>query len=327
MATTIALVVTLFLALLVNGGSADLTSTFYASTCSNASAIVKSTIQGAMASDSRIVASLIRLHFHDCFVQGCDGSLLLDSTDSIESEKDAVPNKDSVRGFSVVDDIKSALEAACPGVVSCADILALAAEASSSLAGGPSYTVLLGRRDSLTASQSGANTLLPSPFDTLDTLKTKFSNVNLDSTDLVALSGAHTIGKSQCKFFSNRLYNYSGTGSPDTTLDSTYAATLQQSCPEDGSGATTLNNLDLTTPTTFDNKYFTNLQANEGLLHSDQLLLSSTGADTVSVVNDFADSQSSFFESFGSSMVKMGNYEPLTGSSGEIRSNCRKVNS
>jgi hypothetical protein len=63
-------------------------------------------------------------------VQGCDGSLLLDDTPTMASEKGAVPNNHSARGFSVVDDIKAALENACPGVVSCADILALAAEIS-----------------------------------------------------------------------------------------------------------------------------------------------------------------------------------------------------
>lgn len=70
-----------------------------------------------------------------CDFQGCDASLLLDNnaTANIVSEKDAAPNANSVRGFDVVDNIKSAVESSCPGVVSCADILALAAEASVSL--------------------------------------------------------------------------------------------------------------------------------------------------------------------------------------------------
>lgn len=62
--------------------------------------------------------------------QGCDGSLLLDSTDTIDSEKLAPPNSNSARGFDVVDRIKSELEAACPNIVSCADILAIASEQS-----------------------------------------------------------------------------------------------------------------------------------------------------------------------------------------------------
>jgi len=63
--------------------------------------------------------------------QGCDGSLLLDDDlPAIQTEKRVPANNNSARGFPVVDDIKSALEEACPGIVSCADILALAAEIS-----------------------------------------------------------------------------------------------------------------------------------------------------------------------------------------------------
>lgn len=66
-------------------------------------------------------------------MQGCDGSILLDNADGIVSEKDANPNRNSALGFEVVDDIKTALENVCPGVVSCADILAIASQISVSL--------------------------------------------------------------------------------------------------------------------------------------------------------------------------------------------------
>ena len=63
--------------------------------------------------------------------QGCDGSLLLDDDlPAIRTEKNVPANNNSARGFPVVDGIKRALEEACPGIVSCADILALAAEIS-----------------------------------------------------------------------------------------------------------------------------------------------------------------------------------------------------
>lgn len=65
--------------------------------------------------------------------QGCDGSLLLDNSSTIVTEKDAAPNVNSTRGFDVVDNIKTALESSCPGIVSCADILAIASEASVNL--------------------------------------------------------------------------------------------------------------------------------------------------------------------------------------------------
>ncbi|KAF8396045.1 hypothetical protein HHK36_017657 [Tetracentron sinense] len=315
----------LLLALLLEGSNAQLSATFYSSTCPNVSSIVNGIVQQALQSDVRIGASLIRLHFHDCFVNGCDGSILLDDSSSIQSEKNAAPNVNSTRGFDVVDNIKTSLESSCPGVVSCADILAIAAEASVSLAGGPTWSVLLGRRDSTTANQAGANTSIPSPSEGLSNITSKFSAVGLDTTDLVALSGAHTFGRAQCRLFINRLYNFSGTGSPDPTIESSYLATLQQTCPQNGSG-TTLANLDRTTADTFDNNYFSNLQNNQGLLQSDQELFSTTGSATISIVNSFSSNQTTFFQSFAQSMINMGNISPLTGSNGEIRSDCKKVN-
>nr|GME15126.1 peroxidase A2-like [Ipomoea batatas] len=306
--------------------NAQLSSTFYSTTCPNVSSIVRTVIQQALQNDARIGGSLIRLHFHDCFVNGCDGSLLLDNNGrTIVSEKDALPNTNSTRGFDVVDNIKTAVENACPGVVSCADILALASESSVSLAGGPSWNVLLGRRDGRTANQGGANTSLPSPFENLTNLTQKFTNVGLNVNDLVALSGAHTFGRAQCRTFSPRLFNFSNTGNPDPTLNTTYLATLQQICPQGGSGFT-VTNLDPTTPDTFDNNYFSNLQTNRGLLQSDQELFSTSGAPTIAIVNNFSANQTAFFESFVQSMINMGNISPLTGSNGEIRSNCRRPN-
>lgn len=66
-------------------------------------------------------------------MQGCDASLLLDSRGSIISEKGAVPNNNSARGFEVIDEIKTAIEKVCPQTVSCADILTLATRDSTVL--------------------------------------------------------------------------------------------------------------------------------------------------------------------------------------------------
>lgn len=59
-------------------------------------------------------------------LQGCDGSVLLNSRKNNQAEKDGIPNQ-SLRGYQVIDAAKTALEKKCPGVVSCADILSLVA--------------------------------------------------------------------------------------------------------------------------------------------------------------------------------------------------------
>lgn len=63
-------------------------------------------------------------------IQGCDGSNLLDDTPTFKGEKTAQPNVNSARGFEVIDQIKSAVEQVCPGIVSCADIVTIAARDS-----------------------------------------------------------------------------------------------------------------------------------------------------------------------------------------------------
>ncbi|XP_039173222.1 cationic peroxidase 1-like [Eucalyptus grandis] len=134
-------------------------------------------------------ASLLRLHFHDCFVNGCDASILLDDTTNFTGEKNASPNANSMRGFEVIDTIESELESKCPGIVSCADFLAVVARNSIVALGGPSWTVSLGRRDSTTASQSAANISIPPPTLNLSGLISAFSNKDFTAKEMVALLG------------------------------------------------------------------------------------------------------------------------------------------
>ncbi|KAL6203785.1 hypothetical protein ACLB2K_027484 [Fragaria x ananassa] len=305
---------------------AQLSTDFYQQSCPNLLKIVRKEVQNAIKSEMRMAASLLRLHFHDCFVNGCDASLLLDLTDG---EKSAFPNVNSARGFEVIDAIKSSVESSCSGVVSCADILTIAARDSVVLSGGNSWKVLLGRRDGLVANQTGANAGLPSPFDTVNAIISKFADVGLNVTDVVSLSGAHTIGLATCRTFSNRLFNFSGTGAPDSTLNSTMATDLQNQCPTTSDGFNTAP-LDRNSRDVFDNHYFQNLLTGKGLLGSDQLLFSGDVAETTStksLVQSYSSNSNLFLTDFANSMIKMGSISPLTGSAGEIRQNCRVVNS
>ncbi|XP_057483474.1 peroxidase 2-like [Actinidia eriantha] len=300
------------------GSNAQLSATFYDSTCPNVSSVARGILVQARQTDVRIGAKIIRLHFHDCMVNGCDASLLLDDAEGIDSEKDEPPNT-TIDGYSVLDDIKTAVENVCPGVVSCADIVALAAQISVSLDGGPTnpWEVQFGRRDSTTANSTGTSAI-PGPFDDFRTVRKKFTDVGLDSTDMVALSGAHTIGKARCLTF-NQRFDSNDSSAP---MDPTFREELIQACTT----GETLVDFDPTTPNGFDNNYYTNLQNKRGLLTTDQFLFSTNGSDTIPIVNQFASSQSDFFYNFGQSMVKLGNISPLTGNNGQIRADCRRVN-
>ncbi|KAL3653418.1 hypothetical protein CASFOL_003099 [Castilleja foliolosa] len=302
---------------------------FYLNSCPQVLYIVHQVVQEAIEKEPRMGASLLRLHFHDCFVNGCDGSVLLDDNGSFKGEKSAGPNMNSLRGFDVVDNIKSELESQCPGVVSCADILALAASESVFQLGGIPWNFLgnglalgLGRRDARTASQAAANKSLPAPTLDLNGLISSFKNVGLSKHDLIVLSGAHTIGQARCISFKNRVYNETKT----KTIDNTFAQTLQNYCPsKSGKGDNKLAALDISTPDKFDNSYYANLVDKKGLLHSDQQLYN-TDDMTNSIVMKYIQDPFAFYLDFAVSMIKMSEIRPLVGDQGEIRENCRKPN-
>ncbi|XP_024519392.1 peroxidase P7-like [Selaginella moellendorffii] len=306
--------------------TAQLSPLFYARSCPNLQALVRRVVQQAVFQEPRMAASLLRLFFHDCFVQGCDASILLDDTSSFTGEKTAVPNRNSVRGFEVIDNIKSAVENACPRTVSCADILALAARESVLALQGPAWSVPLGRRDSTIASLASANNDIPAPTSTLSQLISKFQAKGLSIQDLVATSGAHTIGLARCVTFRDRLYNFSNTGAPDPNLNRFFLANLQQQCSPSTSSDNSLSALDVRSPNRFDNSYFVNLQFNRGLLNSDQVLASTQNGVAQGLVSLYANRPFQFFRDFASAMVNMGNISPLTGSAGQIRTSCRVVN-
>ncbi|MBA0788235.1 hypothetical protein Gotri_027665 [Gossypium trilobum] len=304
---------------------------FYQFSCPQAEDIVMSVLEKAIAKEPRMAASLLRLHFHDCFVQGCDASILLDNSATIVSEKNSLPNRNSVRGFEVIDEIKARLEEACPQTVSCADILAMAARGSTVLSGGPSWELPLGRRDSKTASLSTSNNNIPPPNSTLQNLITLFQRQGLDEVDLVALSGqpivprGHTIGVARCATFKQRLYNQNGNNLPDQTLERTYYYGLKSVCPKSG-GDNNISPLDFGSPVKFDNLYFKLILWGKGLLNSDEVLLTGNVGNTMELVKAYAKDENLFFKQFAKSMIKMGNISPLTGFNGEVRKNCRLVN-
>ncbi|KAL3652646.1 hypothetical protein CASFOL_002327 [Castilleja foliolosa] len=323
--------VVLFLFLgLVTSTHADhgLRMDYYNKTCPNATNIVHDYIINHLPSGTpTAAASLLRLFFHDCFVEGCDGSVLLDSTHSPESNKTekTSPINLSLKGFDIINSVKSKLEKECPGVVSCADTLALATRAAIFAIGGPHWEVPCGRKDGTKSNDKDPLKFLPFPTDNITTLERKFKDKGLNSADLVLLSAAHTIGRAACTSCTNRLYNFTGKGDQDPGLNRTYAIELKHKCPKINS--TFKITMDPgSEKNKFDLSYYENVIQHKGLFGSDAALV--TDPKTKSVIEQLlADvSGETFKQRFAEAMVKMGNIEVKTGSAGQVRKNCAFVN-
>ncbi|XP_008811665.3 peroxidase 64-like [Phoenix dactylifera] len=311
-----ALISSLLILSLVHVGHA-LSVNYYAKTCPHVETAVTKAVKKAMANDRTASAALLRMHFHDCFIRGCDGSVLLNSEGNNTAEKDGPPNI-SLHAFYVIDNAKKAVEAACPGVVSCADILALAARDAVVLSGGPTWEVPKGRLDGR-VSKASETKQLPAPTFNFSQLKQSFSQRGLCTEDLVALSGGHTLGFSHCSSFQNRIHNFDASHDLDPSMNPSFAASLQKVCPTHNKVKNAGSTMDSTT-TTFDNVYYKLLLQGKSLFSSDQALL--THPKTKGLVSKFASSQEAFNEAFVRSMIKMSE---ITGGQ-EVRLDCRVVN-
>ncbi|KAM0014095.1 putative peroxidase [Helianthus debilis subsp. tardiflorus] len=308
-----------------HGKGGGLKMKYYQNLCRSVSVedTVRDIVWSKVSADPAMAAKLLRLHYHDCFVRGCDGSILLDPTQNTTTEKTAGPNR-SISGYEVIDEIKTKLEANCPGTVSCADIVALAArDAVSFQFRREMWPVFTGRKDGRVSLASDVGGNLPSANANFTTLLNQFGTKGLNLNDLVILSGAHTIGISHCTLIARRLYNFTGVGDADPSLDLTYAQTLRNLCPNPINPSTALE-MDPNSSLSFDSDYYQALNQHKGLFVSDAALL--TNSQSASVAKRL-ENQKLFFAQFAQSMVKMGGVEVLTGGQGEVRTNCRVINS
>ncbi|KAL2539336.1 Peroxidase 47 [Abeliophyllum distichum] len=209
-------------------GVDGLSMNYYIMNCPFAEGIIKNTVNMALQSDPTLAAGLVRMHFHDCFVEGCDGSVLIDSTKGNTAEKDSPANL-SLRGYEIIDKAKEEIEKQCPGVVSCADIVAMAARDAVFFAGGPVYDIPKGRKDGR-RSKIEDTMKLPSPTLNSSELIRMFGQRGFTAQEMVALSGAHTLGVARCSSFKHRLSNFDTTNNVDPTLDTQFAKTLSKTC-------------------------------------------------------------------------------------------------
>ncbi|KAL6838296.1 hypothetical protein ACP4OV_031895 [Aristida adscensionis] len=243
--------------------------------------IVRKAVLAARQSNNKLTAGLLRIFFHDCFLEGCDASVFL------PGERNAIPNQSlQQEALDLIENIRRQVHAACGGPkVSCADILAFATRDAVVAAGVPHFNIVPGRMDSREPARNIGD--LPFPGDDVAKMLDKFTRQGLtDATDLVALSGGHTIGKTSC--------NLTRKG------NDAFSKTIFSDCQASRSNQ---HSLDVITPEVFDNQYFVALTRSQGVLFSDQAL---TQHDkTAWLVNTYAGNNQKFLTQFAASMMNL----------------------
>ncbi|CAA7015190.1 unnamed protein product [Microthlaspi erraticum] len=326
---------------------------YYHASCPLAERLIRNSVKKVYKSRPAIAPSLIRLLFHNCFIEGCDASVLLDADESQTSEKEAAPNL-TLRGFEVIDAIKSDLENICPGIVSCSDILAVATKEAVELSCHGTLrlvvqviTYKLEGEIALVAFKNIAEQELPSPRASLSVILARFASRGFNQQETVSLLGAHSVGITHCTFFDDRIYNFSGTGKPDPELNPDLLKGLRRKCPFSGSSSSpsvpeeddlidcrssSENTKERTVDLSFGNeggrlkfgtRYFKRLLENKVHMFSDQQLMSKE--ETAKWVRKYASNPLEFHRDFAMAMVKLSTYHVLTDPLGQIRSNCSLI--
>ncbi|OVA02897.1 Plant peroxidase [Macleaya cordata] len=320
--TLLLMINSVFLVNSSSSSSSGLSVNFYKRTCPNVEEKIWEVLVKKMKehpTPNITIPGTLRLFFHDCFVEGCDGSVLITSTAENKTERDADINL-SLAGdaFDIVVRAKKVLEESCPGVVSCSDILAILARDVVVWVQGPYWEVEKGRRDGLISIAENAQALMPPSDSNLTDLVRRFESQGLSTVDLITLSGAHTIGFTHCSEFALRI------NKSDPTLDPKLRKKVLGSCPFPKIDPEVAEALDQSSPMIFDNQFFKNIRQHKVLLTSDQVLVS--GDASRRLVYRYAENQEVFFKEFVTAMIKLGRLGVKTGNKGEIRRDCTKFN-
>ncbi|KAL6844292.1 hypothetical protein ACP4OV_025965 [Aristida adscensionis] len=290
----------------------DLSVDFHADSCPQLERIVRTAVEAALHSEIALAAGLLRIFFHDCFPQGCDASVLLRGAGT---EQAMAPNtRLQPRALQLIEDVRAKVHDACGPTVSCADIAALATRDAVVASGGPAYAVPLGQLDSLAPAAAADVNALPTPSTAaVHDLLAAFRSRGLNKTaDLVALAGAHTVGRARCASFADRA----------ARQDDAFAKKLAARCSRDPDR---LQHLDVRTPDAFDNAYFVDLVDEQGVFTSDMALV--RNQSTARIVRKYAKSKDAFFKRFAKSMVKLCKVpRKPPGNVGEIRRSCFSTN-
>ncbi|KAH9671720.1 peroxidase 21 [Citrus sinensis] len=295
-----------------HSGMSELQFNYYAQSCPKAEEIIKQQVVQLYYKHGNTAVSWVRNLFHDCAVKSCDASLLLETVTGVASEQ-ASERSFGMRNFKYVSTIKAALEAECPLKVSCADIVALSAREGIVMLGGPRIPIKTGRRDSRVSYLAEVEKFIPNHNDSIATALSVFNSIGIDDEGVVALYGAHSVGRVHCVNLVHRLYP-----TVDPTLDPVYAEYLKGRCPtpDPDPDAVVYARNDRETPMILDNNYYKNIINHKGLLIVDQQLASDPR--TTPFVQKMAANNSYFHEQFSRAIALLSENNPLTGDQGEV---------
>lgn len=293
---------------------------FYKDTCPQAEDIIREQVALLYKRHKNTAFSWLRNIFHDCAVESCDASLLLDSTRRELSEKET-DRSFGMRNFRYIEEIKDALERECPDVVSCADILVLSAREGIHLVGGPFIPLKTGRRDGRKSRAEILEQYLPDHNESLSVVLEKFAAIGVDTPGLVALLGSHSVGRTHCVKLVHRLYP-----EVDPNLNPDHVPHMLKKCHEpipDPKAVQYVRN-DRGTPMKLDNNYYRNILDNKGLLSVDHQL--AYDPRTRPIVKKMAKDEGYFFKEYTRAIQILSENNPLTGDKGEIRKHCNVAN-
>ncbi|KAF9589012.1 hypothetical protein IFM89_018251 [Coptis chinensis] len=271
---------------------------FYKDSCPQAEEIIREQVKLLYKRHKNTAFSWLRNIFHDCAVESCDASLLLDSTRRDLSEKET-DRSFGLRNFRYLDTIKEAVERECPDVVSCADILVLSGRDGIVALGGPYIPIKTGRRDGRRSRADILEKYLP------------------DHNESVSV----VLERTHCVKLVHRLYP-----EVDPALHPDHVEHMLKKCPNeipDPKAVQYVRN-DRGTPMILDNNYYRNILDNKGLLQVDHDL--ANDKRTKSYVKKMAKNQDYWAQEFSRGITILSENNPLTGTEGEIRKQCNVVN-
>ncbi|XP_074310343.1 peroxidase 57-like [Silene latifolia] len=285
--------------------------------------IIESIVAEHFYKDRTTLPAFLRMQFHDCFVNGCDASILIygSSTERVHAANAGV------REYDFLDNLKATVESICPDTVSCADLIAIATATVLKLGGGPNYPVETGRKD---GSRSNAGDVkLPRPSVNVPQSFEFFKAKGFSLEEMVALLGCHTVGIAHCGTFQNRLYP--GNAEFDPNMDESLRWKLIEKCPqyETSTEAVLLDQggggyANYYSNDKFDVSFFHQILQQRGVLTIDQAL--ARDPSTAGIVASFANDQGLFNAKLAQAMRKLQAVDVLTGLNGNIRKVCSKFN-